>query len=65
MDTAKKSATDAIKTASKTPIQKTAKATGDLAGNKITDNFTRVSKKSSKKPRDEELLSNELNKEIT
>ena len=34
--TAKKSATDAIKTASKRTIQKTAEATGDLVGNKIT-----------------------------
>ena len=36
-DTAKKSATDAIKTASKRAIQKTAEATGDLIGNKIAD----------------------------
>ena len=37
VDTAKKSATDAIKTASKRAIQKTAEATGDLIGNKIAD----------------------------
>ena len=48
-DTAKKSATDAIKTASKRAIQKTAEATGDLVGNKIADKITSVSKKSSKK----------------
>ena len=36
-DTTKKSATDAIKTASKRAIQKTAEATGDLVGNKIAD----------------------------
>ena len=41
-DTAKKSATDAIKTASKRAIQKT---TGDLIGNKIADKITSVSKK--------------------
>ena len=35
VDTAKKSATDAIKTASKRAIQETAEATGDLVGNKI------------------------------
>ena len=35
LDTAKKSTTDAIKTASKRAIQKTAEATGDLIGNKI------------------------------
>ena len=49
VDTAKKSATDAIKTASKRAIQKTAKATGDLVGNKIADKITSVSKKSTKK----------------
>ena len=49
VDTAKKSATDAIKTASKTAIQKTAEATGDLVGNKIAGKITSVSKKSTKK----------------
>ena len=39
LDSAKKSATDAIKTASKRAIQKTAKAT-DLIGNKIADKIT-------------------------
>ena len=48
-DTAKKSATDAIKTASKRAIQKTAEATGDLVGNKIADKITSISKKSTKK----------------
>ena len=33
LDSANKSTTDAIKTASKKAIQKTAKATGDLTGN--------------------------------
>ena len=49
VDTAKKTATDAIKTASKRAIQKTAEATGDLVGNKIADKTTSVSKKSTKK----------------
>ena len=49
VDTAKKSATDAIKTASKRAIQKTAEASGDLLGNKIADKITSVSKKSNKK----------------
>ena len=49
VDTAKKSATNAIKTASKRAIQKTAEATGDLVGNKIADKITSVSKKSTKK----------------
>ena len=44
-DTAKKSTTDAIKTASKRAIQKTAEATGDLTGNKIADKITSISKK--------------------
>ena len=45
LDTAKKSTTDAIKTVSKRAIQKTAKAAGDLIGNKIADKITSVSKK--------------------
>ena len=49
VDTAKKSATDAIKTASKRAIQKTAEATGDLVGDKIADKITSISKKSTKK----------------
>ena len=49
VDTAKKSATDAIKTASKRAIQKTAEATGDLVGKNIANKITSVSKKSTKK----------------
>ena len=37
LDSAKKSTTDAIKTASKRAIQKTAEATGDLTGDKVAD----------------------------
>ena len=55
-DTAKKSTTDVIKTASKRAIQKTAEATGDLIGNKITS----ISKKSVK-----ELRINNEDVEIT
>ena len=44
----KKSTIDAIKTASKGTIQKTAEATGDLIGNKIADKITSVSKKPAK-----------------
>ena len=43
LDTAKKSTTDTIKTASKRAIQKTAEATGDLIGNKIADKIVIVS----------------------
>ena len=49
VDTARKSATDAIKTASKRAIQKTAEKTGDLVGNKTADKIRSVSKKSTKK----------------
>ena len=45
IDTAKKSTTDAIKTAFKRAIQKTTEATGDLIGNKIADKITNISKK--------------------
>ena len=58
LDSAKKSTTDAIKTASKRAIQKTAEATGDLIGNKIAGKITSVSKK---KPAKE--LSNDETKE--
>ena len=37
LDSAKKSATAAIKIASQRAVQKTAEATGDLIGNKIAD----------------------------
>ena len=47
LDSAKKSTTDAMKTASKRVIQKTAEATGDLIGNKIADKMSSVSKKPS------------------
>ena len=49
VDTPKKSATDAIETASKRAIQKTAEASGDLVGNKIADKITSASKKYTKK----------------
>ena len=58
LDSAKKSTTDAIKTAPKRAIQKTAEATGDLIGNKIADKITSVAKKSTK-----ELQNNETEKE--
>ena len=44
---AKLSATGALKTASKIPIQKTAEKTGDLIRKKIADRITKVSKTSS------------------
>ena len=53
LDSAKKSTTDAIKTASKRAIQKTAEATGDLIGNKIADKITKASKNNSKTDKNE------------
>ena len=43
-DHAKQSATDTFKTSSKRALQKTAKATSDLIGNKIANKITGVSK---------------------
>ena len=63
VDTAKKSATDAIKTASKRAIQKTVEATGDLVGNKIADKIT-AKPSASEKSHNEEIQSNEVNNEI-
>ena len=59
LDSAKKSTTDAIKTASKRAIQKTAEATGDLIGNKSADKITSVSKKSA-----EELTNNKTEEDV-
>ena len=55
LDNAKKSTTDAIKSASKRAIQKAEEGNGDLIGNKIADKITSVSKKKSTKelPNDE------------
>ena len=49
LDSAKKFTTDVIKTASKRAIQKSAEATGDLIGKKISDKITSVSNKKSTK----------------
>ena len=61
LDSAKKSTTDAMKTASKTAIQKIAEATCDLIGNKIADKITNVWKKKSTK----ELHDNDETEEDT
>ena len=45
LDSAKKSTADAMKTASKRAIPKTAEAAGDLIGNKIAGKITSISKK--------------------
>ena len=62
----KKTTTDAIKTVSKREIQKTAEATGDLIGNKIVDEITSDSKKSSEELQIKNNLdkaNNEISKE--
>ena len=59
LDTAEKSTTDAIKTASKRAIKKTAEGTGDLIGNKIADKSV-----SKKKPAKELLNNNDEDVEI-
>ena len=59
LDSTKKSTADAIKTASKTVIQKPAEATDDLIGNKIADKITIVPKKKSTK----ELTNDETKEE--
>ena len=65
LDSAKKSTTDAIKTASKRAIQKTAKAIGDLIGNKIADKTTSVSKKPAKELHNNDEKKEEEDVEIT
>ena len=49
IDTATKTGIDAVKTASKRVVQKTAEATGDLIGNKIADKITSIGKPKEKK----------------
>ena len=65
LDSAKKSTTDAIKTVSKKVIQKTAEATGDLAGNKIADKIMSVSKKSNNNNNNDNNNNNNEDAEIT
>ena len=48
MDTATKTGIDAVKTASKTIVQKAAEDTGDLIGNKIADKNTSIGKPKEK-----------------
>ena len=49
LDHAKQAVTYAFNTSSKSVIRKTAEATGDLTGNKISDKVTRASITSQKK----------------
>ena len=45
LDSTKKVATDALRTASKRAIQKTVEATGDLVSNEIPENITKFASK--------------------
>ena len=62
IDSAKKSATDAFKIASKRAIQKTAEATGDLKGNKNADKIKSYSRKLANETHSNDV-SNEIPKE--
>ena len=55
LDSAKKSTTDAIKTASKRTNQKIAEATGDLISNKTADKITSISKQLHSKVDENEI----------
>ena len=62
LNSANKSTTNTIKTASKRAIKKTAEATDDLIGNKIADEITKASSQISLNAAKAE--NTELNKEI-
>ena len=62
VDTAKKSATGALKIATKGAIQKTAEASGDLVGSEIADKITSISKTPPSELRSN-AASNEIPKE--
>ena len=57
MNTATKTGIDTAKTASKWVVQKTAKATGDLIGNKIAGKITSLGKTKSKEKEDKDKKS--------
>ena len=63
LDSANKSTTDLIKTASKRAIQKTAEGIGDLIDNKIADKITSVPKECSQNNVDKAKSEIELPKE--
>ena len=62
VDTAKKSAIDALKIAGKRAIQKTAETSGDLVGIFVADKITSISKKPAGEPHTN-AASNEIPKE--
>ena len=62
LDHAKQSATDALKTSSKTVIQIKAEETGDLIGNRNANKIKRVSKNSQQN--NSKIITNKHDKEI-
>ena len=62
LDHTKQSVTNALKTTSKTVIQKTAEATGNLVGDKVVDAMMKVPKTSQQN--NSETVTNENDKEI-
>ena len=62
VDTARNSATDALKIAGHRAIQKTAEVSGDLVGNFIADKITSISKKPESEPHSN-AVSNEIPKQ--
>ena len=64
LDTAKKFSTDAIKTASKRAIEKTAEVSGDLIANKIADKTASVSTELHSKKSSEELQKDETEADV-
>ena len=65
LDSAKKSTTDTMKTASKEQFIKTAEETGDLIGNKTADKVTSVSTKKPAKELPNDKTKEEDDAEIT
>ena len=64
LDSAKKSTTDTIKTASKRAIQKTAEATRDLIGNKTADKIISVSTELHSKKSNNNNNNNNKNEDV-
>ena len=64
-NSAKKSTTGAIRTASKRAIQKTTESTGDLIGSRIADEITSVSRKPTKELHNNDETKEEEDVEIT
>ena len=62
LDSTKKSATDAPKTALKAAIQKMAETTGDLVGNEIAEKITKATSKSTGAGPSKSMMSTQMMK---